>query len=117
MYMLRSLVLTVIGLVWTVVLVLVGARFLALLFNANRDAAIVDALYRWSEFLVRPFFGMLNLTNEAVEGTGGVFEPASLIAFVVYFILGLIVLALVSAPFAYIGRGHTHAPDDPTYQH
>ncbi|HEY8491507.1 MAG TPA: hypothetical protein VIO14_11000 [Dehalococcoidia bacterium] len=96
--MLLGLVRTVFGVIWAVVLVLVGGRFLALLANANRDSEIIQRLYDWSEFWVQPFFGILNLSNEAVNETGGVFEPASLIAFVVYFLLGLAVLALLGVP-------------------
>lgn len=98
--MVLALVRTVFTVVWAVVLVLVGGRFLALLANANRGSEIVQRLYDWSEFWVQPFFGILNLSNEAVNETGGVFEPASLIAFAVYFLLGLLVLSLLGVPLA-----------------
>ena len=105
--MLRSVVVTIVGLVWATVLVLTGGRFLALLANANADSEIVERLYRHSDFWVKPFFGMFDLTNEAVENTGGVFEPASLIAFVVYALAGMLVLALLTASFDSLpGRGH-----------
>jgi hypothetical protein len=107
--MLRSLIATIIGLVWAAILVLVGGRFLALLFDANRDSEIVERLYRHSDFWVKPFFGMFDLANKTVEDTGGVFEPASLIAFIVWFLAGLLVLALLSTPFNWFsGRGHGH---------
>lgn len=105
--MLRSVLMLIVGLVWTVVLVLTGGRFLALLANANADSEIIDRLYRHSDFWVKPFFGMFDLTNKAVEDTGGVFEPASLIAFVVYALAGMLVLALLTASFDFLpGRGH-----------
>lgn len=94
--MLLGLVRAAFTIVWVAVLVLVGGRFLALLADANPDSEIVERLYSWSDFWVKPFFGMLDLENEAVNQTGGVFEPASLIAFVVYFVLGLVVLTLLS---------------------
>ncbi len=97
--MLRGLISTVVGLVWAAILVLVGGRFLALLFDANRDSEIVQRLYRHSDFWVKPFFGMFDLGNKTVTNTGGVFEPASLIAFVVYFIVGALILAVLSASF------------------
>jgi hypothetical protein len=75
--MFRGLVLTLLTVVWTVILVLVGARFLALLAGANRSSDLVDILYDYSGFWVEPFFNMVSLSNEAVE-SGGTFEPASL---------------------------------------
>lgn len=104
--MLRGLVLTAFAVVWTAILVLVGGRFLALLAGANRESELVEWLYDWSEFWVEPFFRMFSLSNEAVEG-GGTFEPASLIAFAVYFIAGLIIGSLLSgAPFNRIAHDH-----------
>src|SRR4051812_7316840 len=92
---LRDLVLTILSLIWAAILVLVGGRFLALLVGANADSDLINALYRYSDFWVKPFFNILGLSNKAVENTGGVFEPASAIAFVVYFIIGAIVLSIV----------------------
>ncbi len=108
--MLRSLITLIVGLVWAGILVLVGGRFLALLFDANRDSELVDRLYRHSDFWVKPFFGMLDLANKTVGETGGVYEPASLIAFVVYFVGGLLILALLSALFTGfpMRRDHLH---------
>ena len=93
--MLRSLVNTVFTLFLAVVLVLVGSRFSALLVGANADSDIVQRIYRHSDFWVKPFFGILGFENEAVSGAG-VFEPASCIAFLVYLIGGLLVLAFIS---------------------
>jgi hypothetical protein len=107
--MLRGLVATIFTLVWGFVLVLVGGRFLALLFDANRDSEIVDRLYRHSDFWVKPFFGMFDLANKTVSDTGGVFEPASLIAFIVYTLGGMLILALLTASFDWMpGRGRMH---------
>jgi hypothetical protein len=110
--MLRGVIGLVLGLVWAAILVLVGGRFLALLVDANRDSEIVERLYRHSDFWVKPFFGMFDLANKTVDETGGVFEPASFIALVVYFIAGALVLALLSAVSGGIGsithREHGH---------
>ena len=107
--MLRSLITLIIGLVWAAILVLVGGRFLALLTNANRDSEIVDRLYRHSDFWVKPFFGMFDLANKTVNETGGVFEPASLLAFIVYFVAGVLVLSILTTTFSmpsWGGRRH-----------
>jgi hypothetical protein len=109
--MLRNLIVTIFALVWEAVLVLVGGRFLALLADANRSSEIVDRLYRHSDFWVKPFFGMFDLANKTVEDTGGVFEPASLIAFVVYFLAGLLIMGILTANYGFIGGGHRHAHD------
>jgi hypothetical protein len=107
--MLRGLISTIIALVWAAILVLVGGRFLALLFGANTNSEIIDRLYRHSDFWVKPFFGMFDLANKTVEDTNGVFEPASLIAFVVYFLAGALVLALLNATYTWPTRGrHAH---------
>jgi hypothetical protein len=92
----------IVGLIWAAILVLVGGRFLALLVDANRDSEIVDRLYRHSDFWVKPFFGMFDLANKTVEETGGVFEPASLIALVVYLLAGMLVLAILSASYSWL---------------
>lgn len=106
--MLRSLILTLLGLGWAALLFLVGGRFLALLFDANRDSELVDRLYRHSDFWVKPFFGMFDLANKTVNDTGGVFEPASLIAFIVYVVAGLLVFSIISAVSLPAWGGHRH---------
>lgn len=97
----RDLLIAIISILWAILLLLVGGRFLALLADANRDSELIDRLYRYSEFWVSPFFNMFGLSNEGVDG-GGTFEPASLIAFVVYLVVGLFVMALING--AFIGR-------------
>jgi hypothetical protein len=107
----RGLLMTLLGLLWAGILLLVGGRFLALLFDAKRDSELVDRLFRHSDFWVKPFFGVLDLTNETVERTGGVFEAASFIAFIAYLIIGVVVFALINLPFAWggdTGRRHGH---------
>ncbi len=108
----RNLLMTLLGLLWAGIMLLVGGRFLALLFDANRDSEIVERLFRHSDFWVKPFFGVLDLSNETVERTGGVFEAASFIALIGYLLIGLIVFALMNLPFAWGGgtdRTHGHA--------
>ena len=101
------LITTIVGLLWAALLLLVGARFIALLADANRDSEITQRIYRHSDFWVKPFFNMFDLGNKAVNSTGGVFEPASLIAFVVYFVAGLIVLSILSASFGWMPSRRT----------
>ena len=64
--------------------------------------------FRHSDFWVKPFFNMFDLGNKSVNDTGGVFEPASLIAFIVYFIIGMVVLSILTASFGYVTRRRTY---------
>jgi hypothetical protein len=107
----RDALLTVLSLIWGAILVLVGGRFLALLFGANPDSELVDALYRYSDFWVKPFFNIMGLSNKTVENTGGVFEPASAIAFVVYLIAGAIVLNIIRSATRGLSRRWRHGYD------
>ena len=92
----RSLLLTIFAVLWAIVLVLVGGRFVALFAGANQDSELIQNLYDWSEFWVKPFFNMFGLANKGVENTGGTFEPASLLAFAVHLIVGAFVWMLLS---------------------
>jgi hypothetical protein len=97
----RTIVLMLFAIFWAALLVLTGGRFLALLAGANPDADLTKALYDASEFWVEPFFNLFGLSNKAVENTGGTFEPAALIAFVVYLVIGAFVYVILSgAAFA-----------------
>ena len=96
--MIRSLIVTAFAVFLVIVLALTGLRFLALLANANRESEFIHDLYRYSEFWVKPFFSMFGLKNQAVDG-GGTFEPASLIAFCVYLIIGGLVESALSGMF------------------
>jgi hypothetical protein len=92
------------GLFLTFLLFMTGARFLLLLLNTNKDNEIVNWILSRSEFWVKPFFNLLDLSNKAVGDTGGVAEPASLIAFIVYAVVGSIILAALSGAL-FGGRG------------
>ena len=84
------------GLFLTFLLFMTGARFALLLLNANKENDIVHWILSRSDFWVRPFFDLFNLTNTGVGDTGGVFEPASLIAFIVYAVIGSLILGLLN---------------------
>jgi hypothetical protein len=73
-----------------------GARFVLLLLNANQENDIVHWIMSRSDFWVKPFFDLFNLTNKGVGDTGGVFEPASLIAFIVYAVVGSLILGVLN---------------------
>ena len=76
----------------------IGFRLAFLLGNANPANGFVDFIYDVTDPLVEPFQGII--ANEAVDG--GIFEPASLIAMVVYLVgaalLIAVLLVLTSGP-------------------
>jgi hypothetical protein len=93
------------GLFLTFLLFMTGARFTLLLLNANKDNDIVHWILSRSDYWVKPFFNLFDLKNQAVGDTNGVFEPASLIAFIVYAFVGSLILAALSgALFGGFGR-------------
>ncbi len=112
MFIVRDVLRTIASIVLAVILFLVAGRFLALLFNANKSSEIVDWIIRHSDFSVKPFFGIAGLENKAVVSTAGVLEPASAVAFLVYLVVGSIVLSLLSFGGAYYG---THYRRDYDY--
>jgi hypothetical protein len=84
-------------------LFMTGARFLLLLFNANKSNEIVNWILAKSDFWVKPFFDIM--ANRDV-GTDGFLEPASLIAFFVYLIAGGLVIGLIKSANAGFGGRH-----------
>ena len=94
---------TLLSLFWAFLLFMTGGRFLILLFNIERDDGFVKWVMDKSDFWVKPFFDLFGLANKAVENTGGVFEPASAIAFVVYLVVGSIILNAVRSTLLYDG--------------
>ena len=87
---------TLVSLVLAFLLFMTGGRFILLLFNANRGNEIVRWILSHSDYWVKPFVNIFHLTNKAVSGTGGVVEAASLIAFIVYLVVGSLALALLN---------------------
>jgi hypothetical protein len=111
MFILRDVLRTIASIILAVILFLVGGRFLILMFGANKDSEIVDWILRHSDFWVKPFFGIAGLSDKAVTDTNGVFEPASAVAFIVYLVIGAIVMSLLSFGGAYYSRTYGHDYD------
>lgn len=87
---------TLAGLFFTFLLFMTGARFVLLLLDANKGNDIVHWILSRSDFWVKPFANLFHLSNQAVGDTGGFVEPASLIAFIVYAIIGGLLLAVLN---------------------
>jgi hypothetical protein len=78
--------------VWFVVGVmaaLIAIRFVLLVSGANENAGFAQLIYGLTGWMVAPFAGLFgaNLTYPGAAATG-VFEPASLVAIVVYALVG-----------------------------
>src|SRR5262249_39052823 len=84
---------TIASLFLAFLLFMTGARFLLLLFNADKSNDVVHWILSRSDYWVKPFFDLFNLTNKAVGDAGGVFEPASLLAFIVSLVVGGLILS------------------------
>jgi hypothetical protein len=103
------LLLNILSILWGLLLVLVGGRFLLLLVGANRDASLVRWVLDKSNFWVEPFFGILRMADRTVGTTGGTFEVASLFAFIVYAAVGAVLFWALTFPFrgdGFFHRGH-----------
>jgi len=82
-----------IGIALAVVEVVLGFRLGFLMANANPSNGFVDFIYDISGPLTDPFQGIIS--NRGVDG--GVFEPASLIAMLVYLVAGALLIAFILA--------------------
>lgn len=76
---------------------LVGLRFLFLLFGANPSTDFVSWIYTWSEPFVAPFYGIFG-QNVAISAPGipvqAVIDWASLVALIVYGLIAGIVAGI-----------------------
>lgn len=74
-----------------IILALLALRFVFLLLGANPQSGFVDALYRVSEPLVWPFYGIFNNADISAGYGNAHFESASLVAAGVYALIGWII--------------------------
>lgn len=81
----------IVWLITVVVDILLALRFIFMLLGASTQAAFASLLYGLTFPLVAPFEGMFSTPNR----NGSVFEPASLVAIVIYTLIGWVVVALI----------------------
>jgi hypothetical protein len=87
----------VVGFLVGVIDVLIAARFLGKLFGASAQSAFVNGIYQVSAPLVAPFTGIFGDTGSKTN----TFETASLVALVVYAVIGwgiVVLIRIVTAP-------------------
>src|ERR1700736_3528804 len=87
----------VVGFIVGVIDVLIAARFLGKLFGASAQSAFVNGVYQVSSPLVAPFTGIFGDTGSKTN----TFETASLVALVVYAVIGwglVVAIRIATAP-------------------
>ena len=80
-----------------VIEILIAARFLGKLFGASASSAFVNFIYQVSGPVVAPFTGIFGNTASRTN----TFETASLVALVVYAVIGwgiVVLIRIVTAP-------------------
>ncbi|HEX9094563.1 MAG TPA: YggT family protein [Candidatus Dormibacteraeota bacterium] len=85
------------GFVVGLVDVLIAARFLGKLLGASSQSAFVHFIYQLSSVMVAPFTGIFGDTGTKTN----TFETASLVAIVVYAVIGwglVVLIRIVTAP-------------------
>jgi hypothetical protein len=84
----------IISVIFGLIEVFVGFRFVFLFLGANPATPFVAWIYSWSAPLVAPFAGILGQPITTPVGTvvHSTFEPSSLIALIVYAVIGGILL-------------------------
>jgi len=75
--------------------VLLAFRFILQLLGANPSNGFVDFIYNLSAVFVTPFIGIFNESLARGAVTTSVFEPATLIAFIVYAFVAWGIVALI----------------------
>lgn len=87
----------IVGFIVGVVDVLIAGRFLGKLLGASSQSAFVDFIYHVSAPLVAPFIGIFGDTGSKTN----LFEAASLVAIVVYGVIGwglVVLIKILTAP-------------------
>jgi hypothetical protein len=86
-----------VGFIVGAVEIIIAARFLGKLFGASAQSAFVHLIYQVSGPMVAPFTGIFGDTGSKTN----TFETASLVALVVYAVIGwglVVLIRIVTAP-------------------
>ena len=87
----------VVGFVVGAIDILIAARFLGKLLGASSQSAFVNFIYQVSSVMVAPFTGIFGNTGTKTN----TFETASLVAIVVYAVIGwglVVLIRIITAP-------------------
>lgn len=80
----------VVGLLFGLIQIVIGARFVLLLLDAREANGLVSAILNISGAFLAPFEGILRA--DALHSAGSVFDLTAVVAFVAWSVLELIVL-------------------------
>lgn len=75
--------------------VLLAFRFVFKLLGANPSTGFVDFIYSLSSIFVAPFAGIFSTSSTEGDVTTSIFEPATLVALIVYAVLAWGIVALI----------------------
>jgi uncharacterized membrane protein len=75
--------------------ILLAFRFVFKLLGANPSTGFVDFIYNLSAVFVAPFAGIFNTSLAKGDVTTSIFEPATLVALIVYAVLAWGIVALI----------------------
>lgn len=82
--------------VFGVLEILLAFRFVLKLFGANPSSGFVDFIYNLSAIFVAPFAGIFNTSLANGDVVTSVFEPATIVALIVYMLLAWGIVALIN---------------------
>lgn len=87
----------VLGLIFGVIIALIGLRILLLALGANEGNALVDGIYGITEPLVAPFRGVFSF--DEVRPTGrSVLDIAAVVAIIGWSLIALLIIAILRIP-------------------
>lgn len=75
--------------------ILLAFRFVFKLLGANPSTGFVDFIYNLSAISVAPFAGIFNTSLAKGDATTSIFEPATLVALIVYAVVAWGIVALI----------------------
>ena len=80
----------IVVLVFGLIQIVIGARFVLLLLDAREANGLVSAILNFSQLFVAPFEGILR--TDALRAAGSIFDITAVVAFVGWTVLELIVI-------------------------
>jgi uncharacterized protein YggT (Ycf19 family) len=87
----------VVGLLFGVIVALIGLRIVLLALGANAGNAIVDGIYSITEPLVAPFRGVFSIDQVRPTGNNEI-DIAALVAIVGWSLIALLIIAILRIP-------------------
>lgn len=109
----------VVGVIFGLIEIILAFRFIFKLLGANPENAFIKGIYTITQFFVGLFEGIFSQVTQSGAEVKSIFEPATLIAFVVIAVVAWVVLKLMTHSKGtrverteYTGTGRT-GPDNP----